>query len=84
MKRTVSLGLVFFLFFTFSCQSMQYGPAVSARGSFMKGANPANQEFEAGEEEEKNKIGMWIFVGIAAAAGVGAAVVVPMAINGKL
>lgn len=54
------------------------------RGIMSQGGNPADQEFETDDGGEKDKVGMWIFVGIAAAAGVASAVIVPMAINGKL
>lgn len=84
MKKIVSFFVAGLLFWTLSCQSLQYGPAVSAKAVFFKGANSANGEFETDDEPEKDKVGMWIFVGIAAAAGVASAVIVPMAIGGKL
>lgn len=71
------------LLWTTACQGMSYGmrPAFSPNNSAM--ANRARGDFEP-LEEDKDKIGTWIFVGIAAAAGIAAAVFVPLYLNDKL
>lgn len=68
------------------CQSMAYGmkPAVKPGSAAM--ANSAKGDFDTtlGADADDDKIGTWIFVGIATAAAVAASILVPLYVTDKL
>lgn len=63
-----------------ACQSFRYG--ASPRSSVYSAS--LNSEFESYDPPPEDKIGTYIFVGIATAAAIGAAVAVPWYLHDKL
>lgn len=63
-----------------ACQSFRYG---TSPNTFVYRAS-LNSEFESYDPPPEDKIGSYIFVGIATAAAIGAAVAVPLYLHDKL